>query len=110
MNERAVVERILEEQLNIGEPITYSVLAKRAGLPPMDGAWKSHKLCEIFGLLDHEDYPKPLRTSLVVREEDGRPGDGYFETLGVLRSRKISKSERDSAWIEQFNSLLNNRR
>jgi hypothetical protein len=109
MNNRVAVEKILEEQLKIGAPITYSKLAKRAGLRPMDGAWKSHPLCEIFGQLDREDYPKPLRTSLVVGADSGAPGEGYFEALETLRGQTILESERIVIWIEQFNALLNAR-
>ena len=105
-NQRDRVEEILKEQISLGKPITYSKLAAKAGLRPMDGAWQSHPLYSIFGVLDQADYPKPLRTSAVVSEETGMPGPGYFETLGRLRGREISKGERDAVWISQIRDLF----
>jgi hypothetical protein len=109
MNDRDRVEQLLNKQLQLGEPIYYSELAQRAGLPPMDGAWLAHPLCSIFAQLDQQDYPAPLRTSLVIGKETGQPGPGYFETLERLRGKQILKSEREAVWISQYQALLGNR-
>jgi len=110
MNERDRVEQLLNDQVNLGQPIYYSDLAFKAGLRPMDGAWSAHPLCGIFEQLDRADYPAPLRTTLVIAKETGQPGPGYFESLERLREKQIPKSERDAVWISQYQELLARRK
>lgn len=88
------VGQYLEEQAKIRKPITYAqVITRFPDLPPLTGAWLSHRLCSIFGELDDEDHLKahPFRTALVFAKETGRPRQGFFDAVSKPAQQDDSK-------------------
>jgi hypothetical protein len=67
--------------------VFYGDLAAHFGLPEIDDRWHQHPLCKIFDTLDQEDSDKhrPFRTALVVSKEKNIPGQGFFNTVILLR-------------------------
>jgi hypothetical protein len=99
----------LEAKAKTDEFIYYSDLAARFGLPPMDGAWAAHPLCDVFGQLDQfdETNKRPYRTSLVIGKEANMPGQGFFDTLSGLRGTDLPKSEdqKYAVWLNEVAQL-----
>lgn len=88
----AHLERAAKQQ----KTVFYGDLTAHFGLPPLDGAWSSHPLAAVFGVLDQEDAiaKRPFRTAVVVRREDRVPGDGFFQALELLRGIKARNSDK----------------
>lgn len=79
------IGRFLEQQLRAkgrDAVMTYSDLLREfTDLPEFTGSWSSHPLCDMFGELDLEDASlnQPFRTAVVVSQNDGVPGGGFFK-------------------------------
>jgi hypothetical protein len=104
----ADVGRFLEDQARKGEPVTYGqVLDQFPDLPEMNGAWLSHPLCEIFGQLDAQDHAadRPFRTALVYARDLSVPGQGFFDTLGGYRKKKIDKGQQLAVWVAELDAV-----
>jgi hypothetical protein len=99
----------LEAKAKTDEFVYYSDLAARFGLPPMNGAWSAHPLCDIFGQLDQYDEAnkRPYRTSLVIGKETNMPGQGFFDTLNRLRGIDLPKNEdqKYKVWLNEVSQL-----
>lgn len=99
----------LETVARLRSLITYQELinAFPALLPPLDGAWPAHPLAQIFETLDQEDAlnNRPFRTSVVVTQATGEPGNGYFEALQRLKGINcLNAAARQAAWIAELNA------
>ncbi|MBL7189357.1 MAG: hypothetical protein ISS70_23760 [Phycisphaerae bacterium] len=101
-----VVGEQLESVAKRGAQIYYSQLVEQFGLPPLDGAWSSHPLAEIFEVLDQQDATanRPFRTSVVVAVETNRPGNGLYEALERLKGVPDpgTPSAREAIWIREM--------
>lgn len=94
---------------------SYSDIVDQFGLPPLDGAWKSHPLCAAFEYLDRADatHGRPFRTALVVRKSDVSsrtpqlPGDGFFESLEKFKAGQgpIAPKDRDAVWVRELTAV-----
>jgi hypothetical protein len=62
----------------------------------------SHPLADIFEHLDQEDYE---HKRLVVSQETGEPGQGFFDTYSRLHKITIRKADRTKAWLDEFRAL-----
>jgi hypothetical protein len=102
------IGKYLEKHAKIGEPVTYGqLLSQFPALPPLDGNWRSHPLCSMFGELDDDDHRhgRPFRTAMVFAKETGRPGQGFFDTVSSLRNKTILKGEQDLVWLAEVSAL-----
>lgn len=108
------IGRFLEQRalLSAGQALVfYGDIVAMFGLPTLDGAWLSHPLCGIFGVLDLEDHRlnRPLRTALVVNRETRMPGNGFFETaqhLGRLEAHLSDEIACAIFWGRECERLL----
>lgn len=82
----------LERMARARRTVFYSQLVERFGLPPLDGNWLGHPLCDAFGILDRQDAEahRPFRTSMVIAKETNMPGDGYFKSLTLYKGIVVS--------------------
>jgi hypothetical protein len=103
------VDKFLEQQAKLQQPITYGrVLEEFRGLPSFDGIWRNHPLCDIFGEIDAEDDSagRPFRTAL-VHVAGSVPGDGFFKMLELYRGITVSnRKQKDAVWIAELKALL----
>jgi hypothetical protein len=102
------IGRYLEQQLRVkgrNAVMTYGDLLREFDdLPDFTGSWPAHPLCDMFGELDIEDalHNRPFRTAIVVSQDDGVPGGGFFKMYKQHRdpSARIG-SELDRIQIHQ---------
>ena len=102
------IGKYLERHAKLGEPVTYGrLLSQFSDLPPLDGNWRSHPLCSMFGELDEDDHRKgrPFRTAMVFAKETGRPGQGVFDTVSNLRHKTILTAEQNLVWLAELSVL-----
>lgn len=103
------VGAFLEEVAATGNPISYSDVVRRfPDLPPLNGAWSSHPLCQLFGELDRQDHRagRPFRTAMVIAREKNIPGDGFFKTLAELRGTAVLKAEQEKVWLAELQKVI----
>ena len=81
--------------------IFYNDLAAHFALPEVDERWQQHPLCKVFDVLDHEDARKrrPFRTVLVVSRDKNRPGQGFFNTVLMLRKPALRLTTEMEKWV-----------
>jgi hypothetical protein len=101
-----VIGVLLESIAKRKGQIHYSDIVEQFGLPPLDGAWNSHPLSQIFEVLDQEDASanRPFRTSVVVAIESNRPGNGFYEALHRLKNIPDPRTPnaRDAIWAREM--------
>ena len=101
-----LVGQYLEQLATNSQTINYHELVGHFALPPLDGAWSSHPLSEIFDVLDQQDanQNRPFRTSVVITVEGNMPGNGFFETLATLKNIQATN---DNQRMTVFTAELN---
>jgi hypothetical protein len=73
-------------------------------LPEFTGAWSAHPLCDMFGELDIDDgeQKRPFRTAIVVAQETGIPGGGFFTMYAKYREPGVRlRNEMDKITVHQ---------
>lgn len=101
------VGSFLEQNALNNRTVHYSDLVNHFSLPPLDGAWSSHPLSQIFEVLDQQDanQNRPFRTSVVIAKETSMPGSGFFEALDRLKNiRAVNENQK----IAVFNTEITN--
>lgn len=103
------IGQFLEQQAKKNKSIFYSDLVAHFSLPPLEGAWLSHPLSEIFEVLDQQDanQNRPFRTSVVITKEGNMPGNGFFEALSRLKNiHATNDSQRMSVFTTEINNAF----
>lgn len=85
------------------------LVAEFEDLPPLNGAWSSHPLCQLFDELDREDAAmgRPFRTALVVSRKENLPGKGFFEAYAKYanKGKRIASGDRTVVHAAQLKAL-----
>lgn len=78
-------------------------------VPPLDGAWASHPLCQMFDELDREDAAmgRPFRTAIVVSRKENLPGKGFFDAYAryANKGKRIAAGDRVVVHASQLKAL-----
>lgn len=110
----AEVGRYLEEVLRRPrkDTVTYTEVAEKFHLGPINGMWSAHPLCQIFDELDQEDAraKRPFRTSVVISKPLNRPGEGFFTALkrykkddnSAEKNLRVNAEEKFAVWLAEL--------
>ena len=102
----AEVGRYLEEVLRRPrkDTVTYTEVAEKFHLGPINGMWSAHPLCQIFDELDQEDARarRPFRTSVVISKSLNQPGEGFFTAWQMYNEVNITAEEKLTVWLAEL--------